>query len=149
MAMPTQSRSDSDTSTPKVDPAVFPVREGEDPWTHEEIAEVIADLEADKARQRQAIEQAEQDLAGLREGFEGAGRDSADIGFNNFERDQEISLAHTAREALEQNEIALKLIRQGTYGRCENCEQPIGKGRLQVFPRAMMCVSCKQRAERR
>lgn len=149
--MPTarKSGSDAEKSVAQVDPAVFPVREGESPWTADEIAEVIAELEADKARQKQAIAQAEQDLAELREGFEGAGRDSADIGFNNFERDQEISLAHTAREALEQNELALRMIRHGQYGRCENCEQPIGKGRLQVFPRATMCVACKQRAERR
>ena len=33
--------------------------------------------------------------------------------------------------------------------RCENCGKPIGKARLEAFPRATMCVSCKQRQERR
>ena len=37
----------------------------------------------------------------------------------------------------------------GTYGRCENCGTPIPKARLQAFPRATLCVSCKQREERR
>ena len=37
----------------------------------------------------------------------------------------------------------------GNYGICESCGQPIGKGRLQVFPRATLCVTCKQREERR
>lgn len=131
------------------DPAVFPVREGEDPWTADEVAELVADLQADNERQRQLIAQAEVDLAGLRDGAEGAGRDAADVGFANFERDQEISLAFAAKDLLEQNEIALRLIRTGRYGTCENCGQPIGKGRLQVFPRATMCVQCKQRTERR
>ncbi len=29
------------------------------------------------------------------------------------------------------------------------CGQPIGKARLQAFPRATLCVDCKQREERR
>lgn len=133
----------------KLDPADFPVRDGEDPWTAEEVAELVADLEADHERQQQAIAQAEEELADLRNGFEGAGRDPADVGFSNFERDQEYLLANAARNMLEQNEMALKAIANGRYGFCENCEQPIGKGRLEAFPRASMCVTCKQRTERR
>jgi DnaK suppressor protein len=37
----------------------------------------------------------------------------------------------------------------GTYGVCESCGQPIGKARLLAFPRATLCVACKQRQERR
>src|SRR5664280_2830893 len=37
----------------------------------------------------------------------------------------------------------------GTYGACESCGRPIAKARLQAFPRATLCVSCKQREERR
>ena len=32
---------------------------------------------------------------------------------------------------------------------CESCGEPIGKARLQAFPRAVLCVTCKQREERR
>jgi hypothetical protein len=32
---------------------------------------------------------------------------------------------------------------------CESCGQPIGKARLLAFPRATLCVACKQRQERR
>ncbi len=133
----------------KLDPADFPVREGEEPWTAAEVAELVADLEADHERQQQAIAQAEEELADLRDGFEGAGRDAADVGFSHFERDQEYLLANAARNMLEQNEFALKAISNRRYGYCENCELPIGKGRLQAFPRASMCVACKQRTERR
>ena len=43
----------------------------------------------------------------------------------------------------------LDRIADGTYGVCESCGSPIGKQRLMVFPRATLCLSCKQREERR
>ena len=49
----------------------------------------------------------------------------------------------------DQARLALHLFDEGQYGLCEVCGNPIGKGRLQVFPRATMCVACKQREERR
>jgi DnaK suppressor protein len=48
-----------------------------------------------------------------------------------------------------QAERALARIEDGTYGICESCGNPIGKARLQAFPRATLCVTCKQREERR
>ncbi|TAL16310.1 MAG: DNA-binding protein, partial [Frankiales bacterium] len=48
-----------------------------------------------------------------------------------------------------QVERALARLDEGTYGRCENCGNPIPKARLQAFPRATLCVACKQREERR
>ena len=44
---------------------------------------------------------------------------------------------------------ALARIADGTYGVCESCGKPIGKRRLMAFPRATMCMECKQREERR
>ena len=85
----------------------------------------------------------------MREGSDGAGRDPADVGSSNFERDQEMSLAANQREMLDQARLALALFDEGRYGLCKNCGEPIGKARLQAFPRATMCVSCKQREERR
>ncbi|MBU4337387.1 MAG: TraR/DksA C4-type zinc finger protein, partial [Actinobacteria bacterium] len=50
---------------------------------------------------------------------------------------------------LQQTQHALDRIRSGTYGVCESCGEPVGKARLQAFPRANLCVECKQREERR
>ena len=44
---------------------------------------------------------------------------------------------------------ALARIADGTYGTCESCGNPIGKGRAMAFPRATLCLTCKQREERR
>jgi DnaK suppressor protein len=127
-----------------------PVLDGEDPWTSEELAEVREDLVFDIERMQRAIRIAEKGLEKLfDEGTEGAGRDPADVGSTNFERDQEMSLVQNARDLLDQATNALRLFDAGQYGWCENCGEPIGKDRLMVFPRATMCVTCKQREERR
>ena len=60
-----------------------------------------------------------------------------------------MSLANNARDMHQQTERALKRLADGTYGVCESCGNPIGKARLQVFPRATLCMSCKQKEERR
>ena len=130
--------------------ATLPVREGEEKWTEAEIAEVREELLAEIEQLNKKIRAHEEELAGiLKEGSDGAGRDPADVGSSNFERDQEVSLAQNSREMLDQAQLALRLFDSGDYGLCENCGNPIGKARLQSFPRATMCVTCKQRSERR
>lgn len=128
----------------------LPLLEGEDPWTDAEVEEIRAELNSDIQRIEAQLEEAEQELADLlAEGGDGAGRDPADVGSANFERDQEMSLNANQREVLEQSRLALQRLDAGTYGSCEICGRPIGKLRLEAFPRATMCVSCKQREERR
>ena len=48
-----------------------------------------------------------------------------------------------------QMERAIERVDADTYGRCESCGNPIPKARLQAFPSATLCVTCKQREERR
>jgi RNA polymerase-binding protein DksA len=128
----------------------FKVKPGEDPWTAAELAELRAELEGEVEHLKQEIKDAEQEIAGLfRDGSDGAGNDQADVGSTTFERDHEMSLANNARVMLAQTERALGRIEDGSYGVCESCGQPIGKMRLMAFPRATLCLSCKQREERR
>jgi len=127
-----------------------PIRPGEDVWTPEEVAEVQAELETDATRLRGEIDLAEHDIADLlRDSGEGAGDDQADAGTKNFEREHEMSIANNAREMLMQTERALARLAAGTYGVCESCAEPVGKYRLQAFPRATLCMPCKQKQERR
>jgi DnaK suppressor protein len=60
-----------------------------------------------------------------------------------------MSLANNSRDLLLQVERALARLDAGTYGRCENCGNPIPKARLQALPAATLDVACKQREERR
>ncbi|WP_202891331.1 TraR/DksA family transcriptional regulator [Kribbella shirazensis] len=128
----------------------FKVKPGEDPWTAAELAELRTELESEVEHLKQEIRDAEQEIVGLfRDGSDGAGNDQADVGSTTLERYHELSLANNARDMLNQIEFALTRIDDGTYGVCESCGNPIGKGRLQAFPRATLCVSCKERQERR
>jgi RNA polymerase-binding protein DksA len=122
----------------------------ERPWTAKELGEVRGQLEADRDRFRlevSSVEQGIQDL--LRAGGDGAGNDQADVGSTSLERDSEMSLANNTRDMLMQTERALERLEDRTYGICESCGNPIGKARLKVFPRATLCMTCKQREERR
>jgi RNA polymerase-binding protein DksA len=126
------------------------VKSDEKPWTAKELGEVRDELNAERDRLRSELNLAEVELADLmRDAGDGAGNDQADVGSTTFERDHEMSLANNAREMLMQTERALARIDDGTYGICESCGQPIGKMRLMAFPRATLCLSCKQREERR
>ena len=85
----------------------------------------------------------------LQDSGDGAGDDQADAGAKTFEREHEISLVYNARDMVMQTEHALDRITAGSYGKCEDCGNAIGKARLQVFPRATLCMICKQKEERR
>jgi DnaK suppressor protein len=130
--------------------AALPVRRGERRWTESELAKVRDALTAEAAELRGDIDRAESDIAErLGDAVGDAGDDQADVGAKAYEREHEIALTHNTRELLAQTDRALARIEEGTYGTCESCGEPIGKARLQAFPRATLCVACKQREERR
>ncbi|WP_431044907.1 TraR/DksA family transcriptional regulator [Streptomyces sp. P1-3] len=132
------------------EPGALAVRPGEEPWSAEEVAEARAELNQDAERLRGEIRASEAAVAGLmRDSGDGAGDDQADTGAKNITREHELALAGSARERLRQTERALARLDAGTYGLCESCGKPIGKARMQAFPRATLCVECKQRQERR
>ncbi|MEV5443488.1 TraR/DksA C4-type zinc finger protein, partial [Streptomyces sp. NPDC052644] len=131
-------------------PEELAVRPGEEPWTPEEVAEARAELEGEVRRLQEELAASEAALSGLmRDSGEGAGHDEADTGTKNITREHEMALAANARATLEQTEHALQRLDAGTYGLCEVCGKPIGKARMQAFPRATLCVEDKQKQERR
>ena len=121
-----------------------------DDWSTEELAEVRAELEGQATSLRGEIDRAEVASEKLKrdQSTEGSG-DEADAGSKTFEREHEMSLANNARDMLLQVVHATQRITNGTYGLCESCGNAIGKARLQAFPRATLCLTCKQREERR
>jgi DnaK suppressor protein len=138
------------TATAHSGAAALPVRPGEKRWTEAELDAVRTELATEAQALRAEIDRSESDIASrLGDAVGDAGDDQADVGAKTFEREHELALTHNARELLAQTERALARIETGTYGTCESCGEPIGKARLQAFPRATLCVSCKQREERR
>ncbi|MEO3814785.1 TraR/DksA C4-type zinc finger protein [Sphaerisporangium sp. B11E5] len=117
-------------------------------WTGEELSVVRHRLQGEIEELNAEVARAESQIASG-DISDSAGDDQTDAGAKTYEREREIALTLNARDLVAQNERAIARIDAGTYGVCESCHKPIGKERLQAFPRATLCVSCKQREERR
>ncbi|MEU5216115.1 TraR/DksA C4-type zinc finger protein [Streptomyces sp. NPDC020807] len=142
--------AEDEAAVPPARTGELAVRPGEDPWTPEEVEEARTELQTEVLRLRSELAHSQEELTGLmRDSGDGAGDDQADTGTKNITREHELALAANAREMLEQTEHALERLDAGTYGLCEVCGKPIGKARMQAFPRATLCVEDKQRQERR
>ena len=123
---------------------------GEAPWTATELKAIRVELAKELTRLKHELEVIEAEMEDLiADSGEGAGDDQADSGTKTFEREHEMSLVINARDMVLQTERALVRIDNKSYGSCEDCSNPIGKERLHVFPRATLCMICKQKEERR
>jgi len=123
---------------------------GETPWSTSELKAIRIELSKELLRLKHELELIESEMEALiADSGEGAGDDQADSGTKTFEREHEMSLVINARDMVLQTERALDRIDSKSYGNCEDCSNPIGKERLQVFPRATLCMICKQKEERR
>ena len=71
----------------------------------------------------------------------------ADLGTDNFEQEFTLSLLQNEEQLLDEIAAALERIRQGTFGRCEECGGAIPKARLQAVPYARYCVACARKQE--
>ena len=71
----------------------------------------------------------------------------ADLGTDNFEQEFTLSLLQNQEQALTEIDEALQRIRQGTFGRCEECQGPIPKPRLQALPYTRHCVACARKLQ--
>ena len=134
----------------KAAPAPLIVSEGSENWSAAELKTIRAELAKDLIRLKEELAEVESEMDALIEASGvGAGDDQADAGTKTFEREHEMSLVYNARDMVLQTERALERIDNKSYGRCEDCGNPIGKARLKVFPRATLCMTCKQKEERR
>jgi DnaK suppressor protein len=137
-------------TAPRASAADLPVRPGEEPWSTDELRKVRSQLESEAGGLRAEIEEAESQIAErLSNSVQDAGDDEADAGSKVYEREQELATIQRARGLLDQTDRALERIDTGIYGVCESCGKAIGKARLMAYPRATLCVACKQREERR
>jgi RNA polymerase-binding transcription factor DksA len=73
----------------------------------------------------------------------------ADLGSDNFEQENTLNLLANEQQRLEEIAEALDRLNQGTFGRCEECEESIPKARLKEVPYARHCVACARKLEQR
>jgi RNA polymerase-binding protein DksA len=62
----------------------------------------------------------------------------------NADAELQIRLHETDSQLLRAIEEALVRIRQGTFGVCQVCNQPISKARLEAVPWTRLCLECKE-----
>lgn len=118
-------------------------------WTKTELNAIKKELQEEYERLQEELATTESDIAQLvSDSGDGAGDDVADAGSKTFEREQEMSIAENARDLMDQVEKALAKIDDGSYGICESCGGAIVKARMRAFPRATLCIKCKEREER-
>ena len=60
-----------------------------------------------------------------------------------LELEKRLALENRIRQELAGIEHALEKYKNGTYGLCDNCGQPIAPERLEALPQASLCVNCK------
>lgn len=72
----------------------------------------------------------------------------ADIGSDNYELENTLGLMDSERKLLVEIEDALGRIEDGSYGICENENEPIPKARLNAIPWARYCVACANLSEK-
>ena len=98
-------------------------------------ADPRAMLTAERERVRSELEAIGVDSGANDSGF-------ADSGQVTAERGEIDALVGSLRDTLNDVDNALAKIDAGTYGRCEQCGEPIGAARLEAMPAAPLCITC-------
>lgn len=71
--------------------------------------------------------------------------DLVDQANSDAEAELQVSVHQSDARLLRAIEDALARIRQGTFGVCQVCKQPISKARLEAVPWTRLCRECKER----
>jgi DnaK suppressor protein len=78
----------------------------------------------------------------------GAGNHLADDATDMAEQERDLALIGTLQERMREVDRALEQLEAGTYGICDNCNQPIPPERLEARPFATLCVNCQSQVDR-
>ena len=86
--------------------------------------------------ERDALRAELADLGGL--DYDANFADSSQV---TAERGETEALANSLRESLDEVELAIGKLDDGTYGLCEVCGEPIAAARLEAMPAARYCIT--------
>src|SRR5262245_47152206 len=71
----------------------------------------------------------------------------ADMATEIYSEDVAIEMLENEAQVLSEVLDALDRIQQGTFGRCEQCEQPISRERLEALPHSRFCAQCARQLQ--
>jgi DnaK suppressor protein len=75
--------------------------------------------------------------------------DETDLAASEVSQALAFKLRDRERLLLAKIDQALAKIEDGTFGICEECEEPIETKRLEARPVSTLCIACKEREEHR
>ncbi len=75
--------------------------------------------------------------------------DETDLAASEINQNLVFKLRDRERQLLTKIDEALARMDEGSFGTCEDCEEPIEPRRLEARPVSTMCIACKERQEHR
>ena len=124
--------------------------------THEVVAPSPTDRDLDAVRAE--LERRRDRMAGRvgklaerpeRGAAQGFGKRVGDGTVEAISRLTEIGVGTSLEASLVRTQRALAKIEEGSYGRCDECGDPIPEPRLQAMPDAVTCMDCARTGPRR
>lgn len=119
----------------------------------EEIQKLKTQLEVERVKiaeglnhiERDNLNRSQRDASGDLSGYS---FHMADMATDNFDREFSLDIASGEQTLLNRIDEALRKIKEGVYGACENCSKPISMKRLKAVPYAQLCIKCKEDEEK-
>ncbi|PIQ83321.1 MAG: hypothetical protein COV75_08140 [Candidatus Omnitrophica bacterium CG11_big_fil_rev_8_21_14_0_20_63_9] len=73
----------------------------------------------------------------------------ADMAADTYERELSMNIVSSEQELLYQIDDALKRLDEGSFGVCQQCNEPITMSRLKAVPYASHCITCQRAKEQK
>ena len=104
-----------------------------------------ARLEQEQKRLREELDRFPETLADEHPGYS---THMADDASDVFEQAKNLALRQNLERELELVDLALQKLREGNWGVCERCGEPINPERLDAMPQARYCLPCQKHLEK-
>jgi len=72
----------------------------------------------------------------------------ADMASDSYEREFSLNIASGEQKIVYEIDEALKRIKEGKYGKCEDCGKNIPAKRLKAVPYTRCCIQCQSKEEK-
>ena len=96
---------------------------------------------------RQSTEQIRTDQAAALELYDDGVKDSVDLSVLDLNKEIALRLGERSSQVVADIDQALLRIKEGTYGICARCGQPINERRLEALPTARYDAACQAAIE--
>jgi DnaK suppressor protein len=96
---------------------------------------------------RQNTEQVRTDQAAALELYDDGVKDSVDLSVQDLSKEIALRLGERSSKVVADIDQALLRIKEGTYGICGRCSQPIDERRLEAIPTARYDAACQAAIE--